>query len=122
MGDPREPAPQGPRPQLSGKLLPAWNAAIRRYWPPEFLNKQICQGDPVWGGVCRDSRVLETDSPQLDLGLCATARPFSNDELGRFDHFAIVTARNISRIVLELPGSLLESHLHIICSRVAQIV
>ena len=77
MADPPEPAPQGPRPQLSGKRLPtAWNAAIRQYWPPEFLNKQILRGDPVWGGVCRDNRVPETGLPQLDLGLCAAARPF----------------------------------------------
>ena len=28
--------------KVSGTRLPAaWNAAIRRYWPPEFLNKQI---------------------------------------------------------------------------------
>ena len=36
--------------------------------------------------------------------------------------FAIVKSRNISRIALELPGSLLESHLHIIGGRGPQIV
>ena len=87
MDDPPAPAPApyDPRRKLSGKRLPtAWNAAIRQYWPPEFLNKQILRGDPVWGGVCRDNRVPEPDAPQLDLGLCAAAGPFSNQELDRF--------------------------------------